>query len=49
MQTLTLSNQTPRLEDQPVISVRNLNHYFGQGSLKKQALFDINLELAEKS
>jgi putative ABC transport system ATP-binding protein len=45
MQTLTLSNQTHCLEDQPVISVRNLNHYFGQGSLKKQALFDISLDI----
>ena len=29
----------------PVISIKNLNHYFGQGELKKQALFDINLEI----
>jgi putative ABC transport system ATP-binding protein len=29
----------------PVISARNLNHYFGEGSLKKQALFDINLDI----
>lgn len=45
MQTLKLSNHTHCLEDQPVISVRNLNHYFGQGSLKKQALFDISLDI----
>jgi putative ABC transport system ATP-binding protein len=31
--------------DSPVISIQNLNHYFGQGQLKKQVLFDINLEL----
>lgn len=31
---------------EPVISVKNLNHYFGKGSLRKQALFDINLEIA---
>lgn len=30
---------------QPVIAVQNLNHYFGTGNLKKQALFDINLEI----
>ncbi|AFY86617.1 MULTISPECIES: DevA family ABC transporter ATP-binding protein [Cyanophyceae] len=30
---------------QPVISIQNLNHYFGQGELKKQVLFDINLEI----
>ena len=30
---------------QPVIAIRNLNHYFGKGSLIKQVLFDINLEI----
>jgi putative ABC transport system ATP-binding protein len=30
---------------EPVISARNLNHYFGEGNLKKQALFDINLNI----
>jgi putative ABC transport system ATP-binding protein len=29
----------------PAISIRHLNHYYGQGSLKKQVLFDINLEI----
>jgi len=29
----------------PVISIQKLNHYFGQGELRKQALFDINLEI----
>jgi len=44
MQTLNfLANPTTATE--PVISVQNLNHYFGQGSLKKQALFDINLDI----
>ncbi|MFB2968626.1 DevA family ABC transporter ATP-binding protein [Aerosakkonema sp. BLCC-F183] len=33
------------MSNQPVVEIQNLNHYFGQGSLKKQALFDINLEL----
>ena len=28
-----------------VISVSNLNHYFGKGALQKQVLFDINLEI----
>jgi putative ABC transport system ATP-binding protein len=28
-----------------VISVNNLNHYFGKGVLQKQVLFDINLEI----
>jgi putative ABC transport system ATP-binding protein len=30
---------------QPVISITHLNHYYGQGSLRKQVLFDINLEI----
>ncbi|MEM9544175.1 MAG: DevA family ABC transporter ATP-binding protein [Cyanobacteria bacterium P01_E01_bin.42] len=30
---------------EPVIIVKNLDHYFGQGQLRKQVLFDINLEI----
>ena len=30
----------------PVISIHHLDHYFGQGQLRKQVLFDINLEIA---
>ncbi|MGL5831666.1 MAG: DevA family ABC transporter ATP-binding protein [Waterburya sp.] len=30
---------------QPVISIYGLNHYFGEGELRKQVLFDINLEI----
>ncbi len=30
---------------EPVISTRNLNHYFGTGNLRKQTLFDINLDI----
>jgi putative ABC transport system ATP-binding protein len=30
---------------EPVISARNLNHYFGEGNLKKQVLFDIDLDI----
>jgi putative ABC transport system ATP-binding protein len=30
---------------EPVISARNFNHYFGEGNLKKQVLFDINLDI----
>ncbi|MFM7407417.1 MAG: DevA family ABC transporter ATP-binding protein [Cuspidothrix sp.] len=29
----------------PTISITNLNHYYGEGSLKKQILFDINLTI----
>jgi ABC exporter ATP-binding subunit, DevA family len=44
MQTLNYP-ANPTTATEPVISVQNLNHYFGQGSLKKQALFDINLDI----
>lgn len=30
---------------EPVISAQNLQHYFGSGELRKQALFDINLDI----
>ncbi|MBE9029855.1 ATP-binding cassette domain-containing protein [filamentous cyanobacterium LEGE 11480] len=30
---------------QPVIAIQHLNHYFGVGKLRKQALFDINLAI----
>ncbi|MDZ8105392.1 MAG: DevA family ABC transporter ATP-binding protein [Nostoc sp. DedQUE12a] len=33
------------MKNKPVISINNLNHYFGQGQLKKQVLFDITLEI----
>lgn len=34
---------TPTL--QPVVAIKNLNHYFGKGSLRKQILFDVSLEI----
>ena len=33
------------MNTQPVITINNLNHYFGNAELKKQALFDINLDI----
>ena len=33
------------MNDLPVIAIQNLNHYFGEGGLQKQTLFDINLEI----
>jgi putative ABC transport system ATP-binding protein len=44
---LTASSLSDPLTTQPepVISVRNLNHYFGHDSLKKQVLFDISLDI----
>ena len=29
----------------PVISIRDLNHFFGQGQLRKQVLFEVNLDI----
>ena len=34
------------MSHQPAISVHKLDHYFGTGQLRKQALFDINLEIS---
>ncbi|WP_341526946.1 DevA family ABC transporter ATP-binding protein [Nostoc sp. UHCC 0302] len=33
------------MTSEPVISIKNLDHYFGHGQLRKQVLFDINLEI----
>ncbi|MBH8554448.1 DevA family ABC transporter ATP-binding protein [Nostocaceae cyanobacterium CENA357] len=33
------------MKKEPIISIKNLNHYYGKGSLKKQILFDINLDI----
>ncbi|MDI9637639.1 DevA family ABC transporter ATP-binding protein [Geitlerinema splendidum] len=33
-------------KNQAAISVHQLNHYFGHGELRKQALFEINLEIS---
>jgi putative ABC transport system ATP-binding protein len=30
---------------EPAISINHLNHYYGQGALRKQVLFDINLQI----
>ncbi|MGK7936516.1 MAG: DevA family ABC transporter ATP-binding protein [Xenococcaceae cyanobacterium] len=40
-----MNNQPSTINHQPVISVQNLDHYFGEGQLHKQVLFDINLEI----
>jgi putative ABC transport system ATP-binding protein len=29
----------------PVIAIKNLDHYFGQGQLRKQVLYNINIEI----
>ncbi|MDY7012719.1 MAG: DevA family ABC transporter ATP-binding protein [Cyanobacteriota bacterium] len=33
------------MTETPVITVKKLDHYFGTGQLRKQVLFDINLEI----
>ena len=33
------------MKNQPVINIKNLNHYFGKDELRKQVLFDINLQI----
>jgi putative ABC transport system ATP-binding protein len=33
------------MKQEPVIAIKNINHYYGKGSLKRQILFDINLEI----
>ena len=33
------------MNSQPVINVENLDYYFGEGELRKQVLFDINLKI----
>jgi putative ABC transport system ATP-binding protein len=38
-----MSNQ--QTINQPVIDIKNLDHYFGKGELRKQVLFNINLEI----
>lgn len=43
--TLPKPDLRSQRENRAVISVRNLDHYFGKGQLKKQVLFDINLEI----
>src|SRR5688572_27218304 len=30
---------------EPVITIRNLNHYYGKGALRKQVLYDISLDI----
>ncbi|BAY27400.1 ABC transporter-like protein [Calothrix sp. NIES-2100] len=33
------------MKKEPVIAIKNINHYYGRGALKRQILFDINLEI----
>jgi putative ABC transport system ATP-binding protein len=40
-----MPNQQSTINKNMIISIDNLNHYFGEGTLRKQVLFDINLEI----
>ncbi|NJR58001.1 MAG: ATP-binding cassette domain-containing protein [Cyanobacteria bacterium CRU_2_1] len=48
MQTLNFSDSSQSISTQSVISIANLNHYFGYKQLRKQVLFDINLNIVAK-
>jgi putative ABC transport system ATP-binding protein len=39
---------TSLMLDKPALTIKNLNHYYGKGVLKKQILFDINVEIFSK-
>lgn len=45
MQPTVFSTHQYRSSTSTVISICHLNHYFGEGELRKQALFDLNLEI----
>lgn len=46
MNSMTVCETTNNLQiPEPVIAAHHLDHYFGQGQLRKQVLFDINLEI----
>jgi putative ABC transport system ATP-binding protein len=38
---------TPRSIENAVVSIKSLNHYFGKGSLRKQVLQDITLDIGQ--
>lgn len=45
MQTLKEQKNLAASQNSAVISAKNLNHFFGEGTLRKQALFEINLDI----
>ena len=45
MQTLNSLSSNQFLTTELVISIHSLNHYLGAGNLRKQVLFDINLDI----
>lgn len=45
MQILPALQHAETVVEHPVISITHLNHYFGQGGLRKQVLFDVSLNI----
>lgn len=45
LQNSAINSAAPISVTEAVITVQNLNHYFGTGNLRKQVLFDINLQI----
>lgn len=45
MQSQASTIAPEQLLNQAVISAQHLNHYFGEGDLRKQVLYDINLDI----
>ncbi|MBN4003561.1 DevA family ABC transporter ATP-binding protein [Nostoc sp. LPT] len=43
--SLPVNSNSTLSTSESVISISNLNHYFGEGALRKQVLFNINLEI----
>lgn len=46
MQILNDFNSNKLITGKPVISICNVNHFFGKGNLRKQVLFNINLDIS---
>lgn len=47
--TLRISSEGGLMENDLVVEARGLNHWFGSGEAKKQALYDVNLSLTRGS
>jgi putative ABC transport system ATP-binding protein len=45
MESMLVQKQSSQTQIKSVIKVQKLDHFFGQGSLQKQVLFDINLQI----
>ncbi|WP_026100200.1 DevA family ABC transporter ATP-binding protein [Fortiea contorta] len=45
-ESLPVISDSTAFDLESAIVIKNLNHYFGEGGLRKQVLFDINLEIS---